>query len=112
MWKPIRKVIDRLYYKYGTKINPIVIKTENITYDTRIVSTTISSIENEEYCINRIKEELVHRLANDLLENGYIKFKRYSLNGDIVCDNIYEPSNLDRQDILTARLDVIRRDND
>ena len=112
MWKPIRKIINRLYYKYGTKINPIVIKTENITYDTRITSTTIPSIKNEEYCIDRIKEELAYRLANDLLENGYIKFKRYSLDGNVVCDNIYEPSYYDRQDILTARLDVIRRNND
>lgn len=110
MWKPIVKAIDKLHYKYGTKIDPIVIKTETITYDTRLTSTTISSIEKEKYYIDRVKEELVYKLANDLLDNGYIKFNRYSLNGNVVCDDIYEPSNYDRQDILTARLDVIRRD--
>jgi hypothetical protein len=110
MWKPIVKVIDKLHYKYGTKvINPTIIKTETITYDTRIMSTTISSAEHEKYYIDGVKEELACKLANDLLENGYIKFSRYSLNGEVVCDDIYEPSNYDRQDILTARLDVIRR---
>ena len=111
MWKPIIKAINKLYYKYGTKvINPTIIKTETITYDTRIISTTISSAEHEKYYIDRIKEELARKLANDLLENRYIKFNRYSLDGNVVCDDIYEPSNYDRQDILTARLDVIRRD--
>lgn len=110
MWKPIVKVIDRLHDRYGTKIKPIAIKTETITYDTRMTSTTISSIEKEKYYIDRVKEELAYKLVNDLLDNGYIEFKRYSLNGDIVCNDIYEPSNYDRQDILTARLDVIRRD--
>ena len=32
------------------------------------------------------------------------------VTANVVCDDIYEPSNYDRQDILTARLDVIRRD--
>ena len=80
--------------------------------DTRITSTTITSVEKEKYYIDKIKEELVYKLANDLLNNGYIKFSRYSLDGSVVCDNIYEPSNYDEQDILMARLDVIRRAND
>lgn len=79
-------------------------------YDTYIASTTISSLEKEKYYIDRTKEELAHRLANDLLDNGYIKFSRYSLDGNIVCNNVYEPSNYDEQDVLTARLDVVRRD--
>ena len=79
-------------------------------YDTCISSTTISSTEHEKYYIDKTKEELANKLAKDLLENGYIKFSRYSLDGKVVCNDIYEPSNYDRQDILTARLDVIRRD--
>ena len=110
MWKPIENFIDKLYHKYCKRVEPFVLKVDSCPVDSYVMDY---SVRNDVYyrkeLIDLVKKELAYRLAMELLDKGYIKFGRYSVDGYHVAEDEYTPSTPYEYDIVTARIDVARR---
>ena len=112
MWKPIVNTIDKLYHKYCKRVEPFVVKVDNRPIDTYVVDYSIhNDVHYTEEQIGFTKRELARKLSLELLNKGYIEFKRYSIDGYYVAEDEYTPSMPYGNDIITARIDVIRRDD-